>query len=103
MIAATRSSSVGYGRAPLELVAGSAIVRPARVDRPLVERVVAPTAVSRPVRAGERLGEVRVFDGRRLVARAPLVAARGVEEPSFTSKVRWYATRTVHHLVGFVS
>jgi len=95
--------SVGYGRAPLGLVAGRAIVRPARVDRPLVERVVAPTSVSRPVRAGERLGEVRVLDGRRLVARAPLVAARGVEEPSFTSKVRWYATRTVHHLVGFVS
>jgi serine-type D-Ala-D-Ala carboxypeptidase (penicillin-binding protein 5/6) len=95
--------AVGYGVAPLELVAAREIVRPARVDRPLLERVVAPTAAALPVRAGQRLGEVRILDGDRVVARAPLVAERSVEEPGAGAKVRWYGTRTVHHLLGFVS
>jgi D-alanyl-D-alanine carboxypeptidase (penicillin-binding protein 5/6) len=97
------AASVGYGLGDVDLVAPSAIARPTRVGRLLVERVVVPTAVPLPVRAGQRLGEVRVLDGKRLVARSPLVAARAVEEPGAVAKVRWYATRTVHHLVGFVS
>jgi serine-type D-Ala-D-Ala carboxypeptidase (penicillin-binding protein 5/6) len=97
------SAGVGYGRPGVDLVAPAAVVRPARVDRPLVERVVFRSAVALPVRAGQRLGEVRVLDGRRLVARSPLVAARTVAEPGALSKVRWYATRTVQHLVGFVT
>jgi D-alanyl-D-alanine carboxypeptidase (penicillin-binding protein 5/6) len=94
---------VGYGRDELPLVARSTIVRPARVGRPLLERIVAPTAVALPVRAGQRLGEVRVYDGKRLVAVAPLVAGRAVAEPGVSGKIGWYAKRTVHHLVGFVS
>jgi D-alanyl-D-alanine carboxypeptidase (penicillin-binding protein 5/6) len=94
---------VGYGRESLPLVARSTLVRPARVGRPLLERIVAPTAVSLPVRAGQRLGEVRVYDGRRLVAASPLVAGRAVAEPGASGKMAWYARRTLHHLVGFVS
>jgi hypothetical protein len=74
-----------------------------RVGRPLLERVVAPTAVALPVAAGQRLGEVRVYDGARLVASSPLIAARAVAEPGASGKMRWYARRTVHHLVGFAS
>jgi len=94
---------VGYGRDDLPLVARSTLVRPARVGRPLLERIVAPTAVSLPVRAGQRLGEVRVYDGNRLVAASPLVAARAVAEPGASGKMAWYAKRTLHHLAGFVS
>jgi len=59
--------------------------------------------VALPVRAGERLGEVRVYDGARLVARSLLVADRSVAQPSAVGKIRWYAGRAVRHLVGFVT
>lgn len=94
---------VGYGLPDLPLVARATSVRPARVGRPLLERVVAPTAVALPVRVGQPLGEVRVYDGRRLVAVSSLVAARSVAEPGSSGKIAWYTRRTVHHLVGFVS
>lgn len=94
---------VGYGLPDVPLVARATIVRSVRVGRPLLERVVAPTAVALPIAAGQRLGEVRVYDGARLVASSPLIAARAVAEPGPSGKMRWYARRTVHHLVGFAS
>ena len=66
-----------------------------RVDRPLVEKVVAPASVSAPVEQGARLGSVRVTQGGRVVASVPLVAARSVEEPSLARKVGWYAGRAL--------
>jgi hypothetical protein len=44
-----------------------------------------------------------VFAGGRLIARTPLVAAESVSAVGKAGKVRWYARRTVHHLVGLVS
>ena len=93
----------GYGRPDVRLVAPRTVVRVARNGRPLLERVVVPSALALPVRAGRQFGEVRVYDGRRLVARAPLVADRSVTEPGSFGKIGWYARRTVHHLVGFVT
>ena len=62
---------------PLALVAAKPALRVVRVDRPLVERVVAPDRWSRSrSRKGQRLGEVRVLrPAARLIARSPLVAA----------------------------
>ena len=82
-------ADVGYGRAPVALVAPSRFVRPVRVNRPLVERVVAPTFVRLPVRRGQRLGSVSVYSGTRLVGESPLVAARAVERPGFLSRAWW--------------
>jgi D-alanyl-D-alanine carboxypeptidase (penicillin-binding protein 5/6) len=93
----------GYGRPPVRLVAARAVVRSVRVDRPLVERVVASSALALPVASGQRAGEVRVFAGGRLIARAPLVATESVAAAGTSRKVRWYARRTVHHLFGLVS
>jgi D-alanyl-D-alanine carboxypeptidase (penicillin-binding protein 5/6) len=93
----------GYGRPPVKLVAARAVVRSVRVDRPLVERVVASSALALPVTSGQRAGEVRVFAGGRLIAQAPLVATESVSAVSASGKVRWYARRTVHHLFGLVS
>jgi D-alanyl-D-alanine carboxypeptidase (penicillin-binding protein 5/6) len=90
-----------YGRPAVPLVASRRLLRVVRVDRPLVEHVVAPTAVSLPVHKGEALGEVRVYDGRRLVGRRPLVAARAVDAPGLLGRARWNATRTLEHLGGF--
>jgi D-alanyl-D-alanine carboxypeptidase (penicillin-binding protein 5/6) len=88
----------GFGRDAVPLVAARPVVRPVRLDRPLVERVVARAAVALPVRRGQRLGEVRVFSGRRLVARRPLVAAISVARPDLRGRLSFYAGRTFHHL-----
>jgi D-alanyl-D-alanine carboxypeptidase (penicillin-binding protein 5/6) len=97
------SVPVGWGLEPLRLVAPRALVRPAPVDRPLVERVVVPAVAALPVRAGQRLGTLVVTDGGRVVARSPLVAAIARSEPGALAKAGWLAGRTVHHLVGLVS
>ena len=68
--------TVGWGKAPLALVAPRSIVRPAPTGRPLVERIV---------------------------ARSPLVAARAQASPTLAQKARWVAGRTVDRLKGLVS
>jgi serine-type D-Ala-D-Ala carboxypeptidase (penicillin-binding protein 5/6) len=88
----------GYGRRPLPIVAQSGLVRSVRVDRPLVERVVAPAAMRLPVMRGERVGELRVYSGKRLVARRTLVAARSVSRPGLGGRIGFYASRTFHHI-----
>jgi serine-type D-Ala-D-Ala carboxypeptidase (penicillin-binding protein 5/6) len=96
-------AAVGYGRSPVPLVAARAVVRPVRIDRPLVERVVAPSTLELPVRRGARAGEVRVYSGRRLEARVPLVAARSVSRPGVDGRVGFYARRTLSHVGGWFS
>ncbi|HEX2345367.1 MAG TPA: D-alanyl-D-alanine carboxypeptidase family protein [Gaiellaceae bacterium] len=93
----------GYGKGPVALVAPRTIVRTLRVGTPLVERVVAPSSVALPVRKGQRLGRVEVYDGNRLVASSDLVAGRSVAEPGLLGKARWYATRTAANLWGLVT
>jgi D-alanyl-D-alanine carboxypeptidase len=92
-----------YGRPSVNLVAARSVVRLQRVGVPLVERVVAPADVTLPVRRGERLGDVRIYERGRLVAHAPLIATRSVAKPGKLGRSRWYATRTLHHLVSMVS
>ena len=87
-----------YGRRALALVAMGSVTRIVRVDRPLVEQVVAPQVVSLPVTKGQTLGEVRVYAGQRLVARRPLVAARSIAKPGLIGRTEWYAGRTLHHI-----
>jgi D-alanyl-D-alanine carboxypeptidase (penicillin-binding protein 5/6) len=96
-------AEIGYGRSPIRLVPQQEVVRTVRVDKPLLERVVLSSALVLPVDRGQQVGEVRVFAGGRLIARTPLVAAESVSAVGKAGKVRWYARRTVHHLVGLVS
>ena len=86
-----------YGRPSVRLVPERGLLRVVRVDRPLVERVVAPTAVELPVRKGQRLGEVRVYAGRKLVGARALVAAETVERPGLAGRVGWYAGETLRN------
>ena len=79
------SARTGYGRPDVELVPARTIVRTVHEDASLLERVVAPVSVGLPVRAGERLGRVELWDGDRLLASSNLVAARvglGARAPS---------------------
>ena len=73
-------------------------MQPVRVDRPLVERVVAPAALKLPVTRGQRVGEVRVFSGKRLVARRALIAQRSVSRPGLGGRIGFYAGRTFDHI-----
>jgi D-alanyl-D-alanine carboxypeptidase (penicillin-binding protein 5/6) len=91
-------AEVGYGIAPVAVVPSRSLVRSVRVDRPLRERVVITTAVELPVRKGQTLGAVSVFDGERLLARSPLVAARTVERPGSRERARWYVTRAAEKI-----
>jgi D-alanyl-D-alanine carboxypeptidase len=95
------TASVPWGKRSLGLVAAREIVRVERLGRPLTERVVTPIVVSLPVRAGQRLGEVRVYDRGRLVAASPLVADRSIARPGMLGRVGWYAERTLDHIGGW--
>jgi D-alanyl-D-alanine carboxypeptidase (penicillin-binding protein 5/6) len=91
-------AAVGYGKKPVPLVAAHGVAHAVRIDRPLVERVVAPAALDLPVEAGQRVGEVRVYSGRRLVARRALVAGRSVERPGLAGRLGFYTGRTFRHV-----
>jgi len=93
----------GYGRGRLPLVASAPLRRAVRVRRPLVERVVAAGAVALPVRKGTRLGEVRIFAGRRLIASSPLVAARTIRKPSALDRIGFYAERAVKQAWSWIT
>lgn len=94
--------SLPFGRARMPLIARKPLVRAVRVGRPIVEKIVAPTALALPVRRGERLGRIEVWTGRTLLGSRPLIAGRSVSRPGFTGRLRWYSTRTVHNLVGLL-
>jgi D-alanyl-D-alanine carboxypeptidase (penicillin-binding protein 5/6) len=91
-------AKTGYGQPAVELVASRPAVRPVRVGTPLVERVVAPTALALPVAKGERLGRVEVYEGNRLLASSDLVAAEAVGDAGVLAKARWYTTQTARNL-----
>ncbi len=97
------TADVGYGRRPVALVAARSLAPMARVGEPLVRRVVALDAASLPLSRGQTLGQVRIYQRGRLLATAPLVAARAAGRPSVAGRVGWYATRTLHHMWGWIT
>ena len=86
-----------YDRPPVRLVARGTVMGVVRLGRPLVERVVAPRSVELPVRRGQRLGEVRVYAGRKLLGRRPLVATETLTKPDLAGRLRWYAGETLEN------
>jgi hypothetical protein len=59
--------------------------------------------VSLPVHKGQRLGTIRVYDGKELIAARPLVAARSISKPSRAARIGFYARRTVKHIWSWVT
>ena len=96
-------AKTGYGQPAVELVAPRTLVRAVRLGTPLVERVVAPSALALPVAKGESLGRVEVYDGNRLVASSNLVAADAVADAGLWAKAKWHATQTARNLLGLVT
>jgi D-alanyl-D-alanine carboxypeptidase (penicillin-binding protein 5/6) len=97
------TATAPYGRKALALVAAGRVTRIVRVDRPLVEHVVAPSSVALPVVRGQKLGEVRIYAGRALILSRPLVAARGIAKPGFVGRAEWYTGRALHHVGSWFS
>ena len=96
-------AKTGYGQPAVELVAPRTLVRAVRLGTPLVERVVAPSALALPVAKGQRLGRVEVYDGNRLVASSNLVAADAVADAGLWAKAKWHATQTARNLLELVT
>ena len=96
-------ASVGYGKGRVPIVAARQVARAVRIDKPLVERVVSPAALGLPVELGQRVGEVRVYSGRKLVARQPLIADRSVAKPGLGGRAGFYAGRTLTHMKDWFS
>jgi D-alanyl-D-alanine carboxypeptidase (penicillin-binding protein 5/6) len=96
-------AETGYGRPAVELVAPRTLPRTVHESTSLLERVVAPMSVELPVRRGQRVGRIEVWDGERLLASSDLVAATDVSEPGFLGKAGWFAHRTTANLWGLVS
>ncbi len=94
---------LGYGKGKLPLVAQTPVWKGIRVDRPLVQRVVARVSTPLPVLRGQPLGRVVVWQDKRQIASATLVAARTVKRPGALGRVGFYAGRTVSHMWGWVS
>jgi D-alanyl-D-alanine carboxypeptidase (penicillin-binding protein 5/6) len=92
-----------FGRSPLHLLPASGLNAEARVGHGVTQRVVAPVAVALPVRKGQVLGRVTVYDGERVIGTRALVADRSVKRPGIAGRVRFYGSRTVHRLVGWVT
>lgn len=93
---------VGYGSSPVGLVPAAGVIRGVRIDQPLVERVVATASAALPVHRGDRLGEIRVYQGRRLLVRRALVAGRTVKRPGPLGRAGFYAGRTLDHMWGWI-
>jgi D-alanyl-D-alanine carboxypeptidase (penicillin-binding protein 5/6) len=97
------SAVLGYGLPAVPLVAERPLVRVIHIGRPLLARVIAPSALSLPVRRGQRLGKIEIWAGTTMIGSRPLFAARSASRPGLGGRMRWYATRTMHHLVGLFS
>jgi D-alanyl-D-alanine carboxypeptidase (penicillin-binding protein 5/6) len=92
-----------YGKGTMALVATAPLRLVVRPGRPLVEKVIAPTALELPVRRGQRAGRVEIWSRGRLVGRRPLVAAEAVDRPGLAGRLGWYAGRTADNVIGLVS
>ena len=96
-------ASIGYGKQAVPIVAERGLARPVRVDKPLVERVVAPAALDLPVERGTHVGEVLVYSGKKLVGRRALITARSASRPGLGGRIGFYAGRTLRHIGDWFS
>jgi serine-type D-Ala-D-Ala carboxypeptidase (penicillin-binding protein 5/6) len=92
---------VTYGKEDVPVVAARPLRRAVRIGRPLEQRVVLASRANLPVRRGDILGQLSVYDRGRLVGRTPLVAAEDRDEPTTADRVSWYAGRTIDHIGGW--
>lgn len=89
------TAAMPFSNERLPLMAARPAEGVVRLGRPLVERVVAPAVVELPIEEGDKVGEIVVLEGGRVVARRALVAAHAADDASVGDKVGWYAGRAL--------
>jgi D-alanyl-D-alanine carboxypeptidase len=94
---------VTYGEEAVPVVAARPLRRAVLIGRPLEQRVVLPGLAELPLRRGDVLGELRMYERGRLIGRSPLVAAEDRAAPGAVDRVKWYASRTLSHVGGWFS
>jgi serine-type D-Ala-D-Ala carboxypeptidase (penicillin-binding protein 5/6) len=94
---------VTYGKDAVPVVAARPLKRAVRIGRPLEQRVVLQHLAELPIRRGDVLGQLRIYERGSLIARTPLVAADDRDGPSVVERVRWYMGRTLSHIGGWFS
>jgi serine-type D-Ala-D-Ala carboxypeptidase (penicillin-binding protein 5/6) len=97
------TAETGYGRAAVDLVAPRTMRRTVHERASLVERVIAPRSAGIPIRRGQVLGRVEIWDGDTRLASSNLVAAADVTEPGVFGKASWFVRATASNLWGLVS
>lgn len=97
------TAETGYGRPAVDLVAPRTLTATVHETAALVERVIAPVEAGLPIRKGQRLGSVELWDGNRLLVSSDLVAAADVAEPGVVRKALWFAGRTAANFWGLLS
>jgi serine-type D-Ala-D-Ala carboxypeptidase (penicillin-binding protein 5/6) len=97
------TTSAGFGRGSVRLVAPRSVFRAVRVTEPLVQRALVSRTASLPVERGERLGEVALYQHGHLLGRSPLVAARSVSRPDLATRVGWYVRKSVENVWSWVT
>jgi serine-type D-Ala-D-Ala carboxypeptidase (penicillin-binding protein 5/6) len=92
---------VTYGEEAVPVVAARPLRRAVRIGRPLEQRVVLTSEAALPVRGGDIMGELSVYDRGRLLGRTELVAAEDREKPNTLDRIGWYGSRAVSHIGGW--
>ena len=98
LVSGTRTYAMArlpYSTRTVPLVAAGRVRKSVLLDHPLVERVVAPSTLDLPVREGDPVGEIVVYDGDRVVARRALISPLTISAPSVFTRARWYAGRAL--------
>ena len=98
LISRTRAyatAGVPFSNRRVPLVAADRVRASVLLDHPLVERVVAPSILQGPVRQGDPVGEILIYDGDKVVARQPLVSPLSIAKPGLATRARWYAGRAL--------
>jgi D-alanyl-D-alanine carboxypeptidase (penicillin-binding protein 5/6) len=98
LISRTRAyatAGVPFSNRRVPLVAADRVRASVLLDHPLVERVVAPSILQGPVRQGDPVGEILIYDGDKVVARQPLVSPLSIAKPGLAARARWYAGRAL--------
>ena len=81
------SAPVSYEETPLGLLARRELPVVAREDQELEAEVDAPPFVEGPIDRGERIGRATVTLDGEVVGTVPLVAARGIAEPTWVDRI----------------
>jgi D-alanyl-D-alanine carboxypeptidase (penicillin-binding protein 5/6) len=94
---------VSYGEDAVPVVAARPLRRAVRIGRPLEQRVVLPELAELPIRRGDELGQLRIYERGKLIARTPLVAAEDRDAPGTVDRVKWVAGRTAARIGSWFS